>query len=199
MHRMSKPAPLLLALFVVACSGSDSGDGAEGLGELVASSGALELTIELESAGDALGVGQNALLITVTDLGGVPVTDANVTVDPQMPSMWARVERRTRGHAQAATASTSSCFPRHLHHGGRLGGHVRRGDAGRPEWTRDLQGVTMSPSEASAARAAAWTWRGQRRHGRGQRHGHGRRQRHGHGRRQRGSVGLLIRLKSRIR
>ena len=87
MHRMSKLALLLLALFAVACSGSDSGEGAEGLGELVASSGALELTIELESAGDALGVGQNALLITVTDLGGVPITDANVTVDPQMPSM----------------------------------------------------------------------------------------------------------------
>ena len=113
MHRMSKLAPLLLALFVVACSGSDSGEGAEGLGELVASSGALELTIELESAGDALGVGQNALLITVTDLGGVPITDANVTVDPQMPSMGTGRAKNpwSRTVATASTALSPSPSP----------------------------------------------------------------------------------------
>ena len=76
MHRMSKLAPLLLALFVVACSGSDSGEGAEGLGELVASSGALELTIELESAGDALGAG---LALAVVE--GLVVLDARALVE----------------------------------------------------------------------------------------------------------------------
>ncbi len=71
------PLLALSLVFFAACGDDDaSGDETE--------AGELTVTVAFE---EAAAVGQNTMIVTVTDEAGEMVVDATVSVDPQMPMM----------------------------------------------------------------------------------------------------------------
>lgn len=93
-------AALFSSVSFAACGDSDEGSSDishdtgmtsdTGAGDAVADAGDVEsaaMTITAALEGASATVGQNALLITLTDADGMPVSDATIVVDPQMPAM----------------------------------------------------------------------------------------------------------------
>jgi hypothetical protein len=72
--------PLALAL-LAGCADEESDNNGSG------DTGGTTLTIEAAIESGTPAVGQNAMIVTLTDEAGDPVVGATVTVDPQMPSM----------------------------------------------------------------------------------------------------------------